>query len=63
MGKKTAITTPKETKNKKKLSHPRFHTITEDTIRHNIAQMTSTSKTDIPCPLATIIKSCHMIIA
>ena len=51
------ITTPKE---KKRLSHPPFHTIIEDTIRHNIAQMTSTSKAYIPCLLATMIKWCHI---
>ena len=37
------------------------HTIIEDSIRHNIAQMTSTSKAYIPCLPATIIKWCHII--
>ena len=45
---------------KKETSYPPSHTITEDTIRHNIAQMTSTSKAYIHCLLATIIK-CHII--
>ena len=67
MLRKAAITTPKEKyiyiykKQKKQqqqqqqqLSHPPSHAIIEDTIRHNIAQMTSTSKAYIPCLLATI---------
>ena len=41
---------------KKKTSFPPSHMIIEDTFRHNIAQMTSTSKAYIPCLLATIIK-------
>ena len=52
MLRKTAITTPKE---EKKMSHSPFHTIIKDTIRHNIAQMTSTSKAYMPCLLAVII--------
>ena len=64
MPRKTAITTPKKKTKKQKtkqqqqqqqqLSHPPSHAIIEDTIRHNIAQMTSTSKASIPCLLATI---------
>ena len=64
MLRKTAITTPKKKTKKQKtkqqqqqqqqLSHPPSHAIIEDTIRHNIAQMTSTSKAYIPCLLATI---------
>ena len=46
---------------KKKTSYPPSHTIIEDTIRHNIAQITSTSKAYIPCFLAIIIKWCHII--
>ena len=39
------------------LSHPPpSHAVIEDIIRQIIAQMTSTSKTYIPCLLATIIK-------
>ena len=54
---KAVNTTPKEKKKKKeKKSHPPLHTIIKDTIRHNIAQMTSTSKADILCLLATIFK-------
>ena len=41
---------------KKRTSYPPSHTIIEDTIRHNIAQITSTSKAYIPCLPATIIK-------
>ena len=53
----------KKQKNKtKKLSYPPSHTIIEDTIRHDIAQMTSTSKAYISCLLATIIKWCHIIV-
>ena len=47
---------------KKNTSYPPSHTIIEDSIRHNIAQMTSTSKVYIPCLLATIIKWCHRIV-
>ena len=55
---KIAITTPKkkQQQQQQQLNHPPSHTIMEDTIRHNIAQMTSTSKAYIPCLLATIIK-------
>ena len=64
MLRKAAITTRKKIKKKEKtkqqqqkqLNHPPSHTIMEDTIRHNIAQATSTSKTYIPCLLVTIIK-------
>ena len=62
----TPITTRKKKKTKQqqqqqqqqqRLSHPPFHTIIiEDTIRHNIAQMTPASKAYISCLLATIIK-------
>ena len=45
MLRKTAITTRKE---KKKLSHPPYDTIIEDTIRHNITQVISTSNAYIP---------------
>ena len=38
-----------------------YQAIREDTIRDDIAQMTSTSKAYIPCLLATIIKWCHII--
>ena len=41
-------------------SYPLPTSIIEDTIRHNIAQMTSTSKAYIPFPLAIIIKCCQM---
>ena len=37
-------------KNRTNYSLP--HAFMEDTIRHNISQMTSTSKVYIPCPLA-----------
>ena len=37
-------------------SYPLPHAFMEDTARHNIAQMTSTSKTYIPCLLVLIIK-------
>ena len=65
MLRKSAITNPKkkqqqikqqQQQQQQQLSHPPFHTIIEDTIRHNIAQMTSTSKAYIPYLLATIIK-------
>ena len=61
MLRKTAITTPKkkqqqQQQEQQQLSHPPSHTIIEDTIRHNIAQMTSISKAYIPCLLATVIK-------
>ena len=46
---------------KKKTSSPLPHGFMEDTVRHNIAQMTSASKAYIPCLLAIIIKWCHMI--
>ena len=49
-------TNKKQKKQQKKTSHPPFHTITEDTIRYNIAQMTPTSKGHIPFLLATIIE-------
>ena len=38
-----------------------LHAFMGDTIRHNFAQMTSTSKTFIPCFLVIIINWCHMI--
>ena len=57
---KTVITTPKK-KQQQQLSHPPSHTIIENAIRDNIAQMTSKSKACIPCLLATIIKWCHII--
>ena len=47
MLRKTAVTTPKG----KKLRYRPPHTIIEDTVRHNIVQMTSTSKACIPCLL------------
>ena len=70
MLKKTVITTPKKKKTatttttkqqqqqqqKQQLSHSPSYAIIEVTIRHNIAQMTFTSKAYIPCLLATIIK-------
>ena len=37
-------------------SYPLPHAFMEDTIRHDIAQMTSTSKAYIPCVLVIIIK-------
>ena len=37
-------------------SYPLPHAFVENTIRHNIAQMTSTSKAYIPCLLVIIIK-------
>ena len=46
----------KTNKQIKKKSYPLPHAFMEDTIRHNIAQMTSTSKAYIPCLLAIIIK-------
>ena len=49
------------TTSKKTLSDPPFHAIIEDTIKHNIAQMTSTSKVYILCFFATIIKWCQII--
>ena len=55
MLRKTTTTIPKTT------SHPLSHTIIEDTIRHEIAQMTSTNKAYISCLLVTIIKGCHII--
>ena len=42
--------------NNKRMSHPQSHAIIEESIRHNIAQMTSTSKVYIPYILAIIIK-------
>ena len=44
----------KETVNKK--SYPPSRVFMEDTIRHNIAQMTSANKAYIPCLLVIIIK-------
>ena len=41
---------------KKWLSYPLPTSIIEDTIRHNILQITSTSKAYIPCPLAITTK-------
>ena len=41
---------------KKRLKYPLPLSSIEDTIRHNIAQITSTSKAYIPCPLIIIIK-------
>ena len=51
----------KKKKEKARASYLLPHAFMEDTIRHNIAQMTSTSKAYIPCLLAIIIKWCHMI--
>ena len=45
----------------KQKSYPASHAIIEVTIRHNIAQMTSTSKAFIPCLLAIIIKVAHVV--
>ena len=55
---KTVITTPKkqQQQQQQQLSHPPSHTIIENAIRDNIAQMTSKSKVCIACLLATIIK-------
>ena len=47
------------TTNEKKSSHPPSHVILADSIRHNIAQTTSTSKPFTPCLVATISKWCH----
>ena len=52
--------TKKQTK-RNRASYLLPHAFMEDTIRHNIAQMTSTSKAYIPCLLVIIIKWCHMI--
>ena len=50
-----------DTKNKQnRTSYPLRHALMEDTTRHNIAQMTSSSKVYIPC-LHFIIIKCHMI--
>ena len=49
MLRKTAISTHQ--KPKKEMSHPSFYAINEDTLRHNIAQMTSASKVYIHCLL------------
>ena len=54
--KTVALTRKKKKKKKKETSYLPSHTIIEDTIRNNIAQMTSTSKAYIPCLLVTIIK-------
>ena len=43
-------------KARKRTSYSPSHTIIEDTIWHNIAQMTSARMAYIPCLLATIIK-------
>ena len=43
----------------KQLSYPMPPSIIEDTTRHDIAQITSTSKAYIPCPFTFIIK-CQM---
>ena len=56
MLRKTTTTIPKTT------SHLLSHTIMEDTIRHEITQMTSINKAYIPCLLVTIIKWCQIII-
>ena len=50
----------KQTK-RTRTSCPLPHAFMEDTIRHNPAQMISTSKLNIPCLLVIIIKLCHMI--
>ena len=41
-------------------SYPLPHAFMGDTIRHNIAQLTLTSKAYIPCLLVIIIKWCHI---
>ena len=47
---------PKKNKNKNKTSYFLPHAFMEDTIRHIIAQKTSTSKGYTPCLLVIIIK-------
>ena len=58
------ITNKKKTKKnkqtEKRLIYPLPLSIVEDIIRHNIPQMTSTSKAYISCPLAITIKWCQM---
>ena len=51
--------TKKQTK-QNRTSYPLTYAFMEDTIKHNIAQMTSTGKAYIPCLLVIIIKWCHM---
>ena len=56
---KKQIQKNKQTK-QNRTSYPLTYAFMEDTIKHNIAQMTSTSKAYIPCLLVIIIKWCHM---
>ena len=44
----------------KRLNYPLLPSIIENTIRHNIAQTTSTSKVYTLCSLAILIKGCQM---
>ena len=60
-GDKKQIQKNKQTIPNRKSYIPPPHASKEDTIKHNNAQMTSTSYVYIPCLLVIIIKWCHMI--